>query len=121
MFSVDLNKFKKILPTRKSNMGRSPSIGTDKVETKFNWHNAIECLNREMMAELMGLAMELAVVFFFENFTYTFGGNVYRQARGGPIGARLTMAVARIVMQDWKESYDEIIRDKRDFKWFICR
>ena len=28
---------------------------------------------------------------------------------GGPIGARLTMAVARLVMQSWKDNYDKIL------------
>ena len=28
---------------------------------------------------------------------------------GGPIGARLTMACARLVMQDWAEEYKEIL------------
>ena len=37
----------------------------------------------------------------FENFNYKFGGNTYQQASGGPIGARVTMAAARLVMQDW--------------------
>ena len=66
-----------------------------------------------MKAELMGLAMEIAVVFFFGNFAYTFGGEVYRQNGGGPIGARLTMAVARIVMQNWKDDYDVILEKSK--------
>ena len=58
----------------------------------------------------MGLAMELAVVFFFKYFTYTFGGKKYIQLTGGPIGARLTMAVSRIVMQNWKDKYDLVLK-----------
>ena len=64
-----------------------------------------------MLAKLMGLAMEQAILFFFTNFTYTFGGKLYIQVGGGPIGARLTMVVARIVMQQWKEDYDEILEN----------
>ena len=29
---------------------------------------------------------------------------------GGPIGARLTMAVARLVMEQWKNEFDEILK-----------
>ena len=49
---------------------------------------------------MLGLAMERAVIFFFNHFTYTFGGEIYLQTSGGPIGARLTMVVARLVMQE---------------------
>ena len=49
--------------------------------------------------------MEVAVGFFFKNFTYTFGGKKYLHLTGGPIGARLTMCVSRLVMQDWHENF----------------
>ena len=52
--------------------------------------------------------MENAILFFF---TYTFGGKVYIQVGGGPIGARITMAVARLVMQEWKDSYNQILKN----------
>ena len=58
----------------------------------------------------MGLAMEVAINFFFRNFTYKFGGEIFVQMFGGPIGARITMAVSRLVMQEWKERYDEILK-----------
>ena len=58
----------------------------------------------------MGLAMETAVVFIFRNFCYTFGGKKFVQLSGGPIGARITMAVARLVMQNWKDKYNQILK-----------
>jgi hypothetical protein len=33
------------------------------------------------------------------------GGEIFLQSEGGPIGARLTMACSRLVMQDWAEGY----------------
>ena len=30
---------------------------------------------------------------------------------GGPIGARITMAIARLVMQEWKENYNKILEN----------
>ena len=44
-----------------------------------------------------------------ENFMYTFGGKSYLQKLGGPIGARVTMAAARLVIQDWSEQYRMIL------------
>ena len=45
----------------------------------------------------------------FENFTYKFGGQYYKQMEGGPIGARLTMCAARLVMMQWAEEYNAIM------------
>ena len=43
------------------------------------------------------------------HFYYTFGGKIYRQQSGGPIGARITMACSRIRMHDWAEKYTAIL------------
>ena len=40
---------------------------------------------------------------------YTFGGKLYLQRSGGPIGARVTMAVARIVMNNFGRKYRMIL------------
>ena len=45
----------------------------------------------------------------FTHFCYSFGGKNYIQQQGFPIGARVTMAAARIVMQDWSEKYHQIL------------
>ena len=41
----------------------------------------------------------------WENFCYKFAGKTYKQSTGGPIGARVTMCAARLIMQDWGERY----------------
>ena len=68
----ELDRVRKLLPVRKSLVGRPPSIGTDKVETRFKWPSMIDHISDKCKAELMGLAMEIAVAFFFNNFAYTF-------------------------------------------------
>ena len=47
-----------------------------------------------------GRVAEIGVRTVFRNFIYTFGGHVFLQKSGGPIGARVTMAASRLVMQD---------------------
>ena len=49
----------------------------------------------------------------FENFIYKFGGKLYRQGSGGPIGARVTMAASRLVMIDWGEEYSSALKRSR--------
>ena len=48
---------------------------------------------------------EIGTRTIFENFSYRFGEKIYRQSSGGPIGARVTMCAARLVMQDFGEKY----------------
>jgi len=70
----ELDPVRIYLPKRKQNLGRPPSIGFIGVETRFNWPQTTEFIPLEKQKLLMGLAMELAVNFFFKNFCYTFGG-----------------------------------------------
>ena len=83
------------LPKRRKMTGRPPSIGTVGVESRYEWPYTIEHINSKSKRKLMGLAMERAVVFFFKNFCYTFAGKKFIQKNGGPIGARLTLALAK--------------------------
>jgi len=108
----ELEKVEKYLPKRITVVGRPPSIGTIGVESRFRWPNYdMEFLPRQIKKLLMGLAMEVAVAFIFQNFVYTFGGRKYLQLHGGPIGARITMAVARLVMQNWKDEFNIILQN----------
>ena len=52
---------------------------------------------------------EIAVRTVWTNFCYEFGGEIYLQMEGGPIGARITMAASRLVMQEWAEGYRDIL------------
>ena len=64
--------------------------------------------NRNIIAR----TAEIGVRVIFENFTYRWGGDTYRQSSGGPIGCRVTMAVARIVMQVWSEQYRSLLESE---------
>ena len=81
--------------------------------------NSVDYLNEENQAKLMGFAIEAAIIFFFENFVNTFGGKKYLQCSGGPIGAWLTMAVSRLVMQQWNEDFDKVL-DKSRIEEIMC-
>ena len=58
---------------------------------------------------VIGHVAEIGTRVIFENFCYRFGGKSYHQQAGGPIGARLTMCAARMVMQHWARGYTEIL------------
>ena len=50
---------------------------------------------------LLSLVCKVATMQIFKHHTYSFGGVTRRQAKGGPIGLRLTSMVARIIMDQW--------------------
>ena len=77
-------------------------------ESNWTWPDVI--LSRDDQKNLIGTALEIAVKYFFSNFTYTFGGEVYLQSFGGPIGARVTMCIARIVMQEWSDEFEKLLK-----------
>ena len=64
---------------------------------KSCWGWPSDKISEDNLRKLMGCCLEIAVNFFFHNFVYTFGGEKFVQAFGGPIGARLTMAIARLI------------------------
>ena len=61
--------------------------------------------------ELLAISIEISIKFFFKNFMYNFGGEDLVQEDGGPIGARLTMAVAHLVLQEWSEKFSKIFNE----------
>ena len=65
-------------------------------------------INYEDIHKMMAIMLEIAVNIFFRSFVYTYGGKQYLQSSGGPIGARLTMCVSRLVLQDWYDEFSEI-------------
>ena len=46
---------------------------------------------------------EIGVRVLWSNFCYEFGGEIYLQMEGGPIGAMVTMASSHLVIQEWAE------------------
>ena len=58
-------------------------------------------LTPEIKKLLLAAVMEVAVRTVFETHVYEFGGLIYHQQQGGPIGLRATGAFSKIVMGDW--------------------
>ena len=82
--------------------------GVEVKDEQFGFPNIVptELEIRRMTA----LSLEIGIQTSFSLHTFTFGGKLYQQLRGGPIGARLTMAVARIVIELWRR----LVRERLD-------
>ena len=62
---------------------------------------------KKLMSEVLRLGIEL----MFSTHCYTFGGKIYRQTEGGPIGLRSTCAVARVVMARWDSKFKKRLQE----------
>ena len=60
---------------------------------------------------IFATSLEIAVIFMFTHHVYSFGGENYLQSDSGPIGLRITMAVARLVMGEFGERMREILAE----------
>ena len=107
---------RRVLP-RRSKEGAKPTdigmrnkeINSKHVNTEIEWtFPPFEPTNYEKR-EMRGIMCEIGVRTLWENFSYRFGKKIYHQKSGGPIGARITMACSRLVMQQWGESYTKIL------------
>ena len=83
----------------------STDVKAKKSKIDVQWHFPHSNPTEEEIREIICRCTEIAVRILFEKFTYNFGGKTYLQSKGGPIGARVTMACARLVMHDWGESF----------------
>ena len=106
----DITSIKHLLPTRrKGKRGPEPGMSSTECMSRYleqvyengelsSWIWPREPTKSETK-ELMSVLLEISVRFFFEHFVYTFGNVTFVQSSGGPIGAHLTMCIARLTMQ----------------------
>ena len=109
-YTGDLSRIWKLLPYRRKVGGTAPGMKSKELNSKkgnieSQWAFPPTEPTEEQEREIVARVAEIGVRVLFENFTYKFAGAAYQQSSGGPIGARVTMAAARIVMQQWGENY----------------
>ena len=102
----------KVLPYRRKAGGTQPGMTSkgmmgSKDDLEDQWVYKCKEVTKEQRREIVARVVEIAIRTVFENFCYDFGGKIFLQLFGGPIGARLTMACARVVMTEWGEKYLE--------------
>ena len=110
----DLSKVAKFLPWRRFTGGVAPGMTSEEAnsvdgDVEKQWCFPRSAPNEQEEKEIIARCAEIATRTIFENFCYKFGGKTYKQTDGGPIGARVTMCLARVVMHDWGEQYQQIL------------
>ena len=65
------------------------------------WPKSPKHYSDEEKGRLMEKVVEVAVNTTFETHFYQWGGQLYRQRRGGAIGLKATGTAAKVAMEDW--------------------
>ena len=77
--------------------------------------------NRREKMKLVGKFVELVVIEVFSNHIYEYGGKIYLQGEGGPIGLSLSGAISRVVMAVWDRKVGELCSLNGVKMWFQAR
>lgn len=88
---------------------KSKFVNSKKDLEEMQWNYPKAQPNRKEKRMIVARVAEIGTRVVFENFSYQFGEDIFLQSSGGPIGARVTMAAARIVMQSWSRRYKSIL------------
>ena len=67
---------------------------------------------------LYATALECSVRFVFTHNLYRWANKTYQQSDSGPIGLRVTMCVARLVMGEWADKLRELL-DKSGIERYL--
>ena len=113
-YTGDLECIWKVLPWRRKVKGTAPGIKAKELNSKngnieIQWQFPRTEPTPIQIREIQARCAEIGVRFLFENFSYKFAKESYQQSSGGPIGARVTMAAARIVMNDWGAKWRQLL------------
>ena len=71
--------------------------------------------------KIISEVISLATRAMFNHQYYTFGGRVFHQKAGGPIGLRGTCSISRLVMQLYDNKWLRRMEDMGVTIWLLCR
>ena len=117
---------RRVLPVRRSRQGTKPGIkgkgprGKERGDME-QWVFPSVSLTEEEKLLLIATVIEIACITMFQKHYYNFGGKVYHQEEGGPIGLRGTCAVARVTMQLFDGKWKTILDRWGIMTWLISR
>ena len=100
-----------LLPRRVTRQGPNPTLRSHLREPEKNrwWFpKKIADLTEKEKKTTAACVIQQMILATFQSHVYEWDGNIYQQADGGPIGLRSTQPVARILMDYWAETIQEI-------------
>ena len=104
------SSLRRILPVRRFTNGSRPGVtgvgptGPDRGDTE-QWVFPRVKLTGSDKKEIIAQVTKIMTETMFRTHVYTFGGRIFRQSQGGPIGLRSTCSVARLIMKIWDDKW----------------
>ena len=120
------SKLRRVLPTRRGRRGTRPGLrgagprGRVKGDQE-QWEFPPVILDEWEKKEIIAEVVSLAVKAMFRHHYYHFGGDIYHQAQGGPIGLRGTCAIARVIMNLFDSKWKKRLENLGIRTWLIMR
>ena len=111
-----MSGLRRVLPVRRYRKGTKPGVTGPvavgpSVDDDSQWiFPSVEPTEKEKRM-MVATVVEVGVRTVFKTHLYQFGGHTYHQQAGGPIGLRVTGAVARIVMGEWDAKLVKTLAD----------
>ena len=110
------------IPYRRHTNGSRPGITgvTDPMALlRWKWPKPPQKFTEEEKRQILGKLVENAVKMTFNSHFYKWGGKIYQQMKGGPIGLKASGSVAKIAMEIWLREYRKRL-EKAGFKvWLL--
>ena len=108
------SSLKRVLPRRRKVNGTKPGVRGARPMGKETgdieqWIFPEVVLSQEEKKGILAAITRLMTELMFNNHIYTFGGKMYRQVKGGPIGLRGTCALARVIMNIWDRLWERML------------
>ena len=103
---------RRVLPRRRHTGGSRPGMtgagpaGPDRGDQE-QWIFPKVRLTTSEKKEIIAQVVKIITLTMFNTHMYKFGGKVFNQSKGGPIGLRSTCSVARLVMKVWDDKWLE--------------
>merc|ERR1711954_458926 len=127
----DIGYVANFLPTRRHKGGGGPTMRSEQVKgpwhqdeicrDKLQWVHKPPPRNVKIRRKILGKAIEVGVKILFTTFAYTFGGKIYHQLDGAPIGTRIACAAANLVMEYLWDRVRAYFRDSgQGFKLWLA-
>jgi hypothetical protein len=100
-----ISPLRRVLPTREAS-GVRPGVTSDP-RKEGNWIFPDTELTELEQRMVIAMMVQIGVIVAMNTHQYSFDGKMFLQNAGGPIGLRVTCAIARVVMNTWDRKWIE--------------
>ena len=107
-----LSPIAKILPRRTTRSGTRPGV-TSLPGNDENWSYPTQEFTKIQRKTIVATMVQIGVLTMMNTHLYEFGGKIFLQKDGGPIGLRATCAVARVVMNFWDAKWMNVMEENQ--------